>query len=57
MWFVPIAMLMAAVAFGAFAAADGRWALFGIMVMFGLFGCGLLVLHWWVLYRFGKGQT
>ena len=56
MWVVPIGLLAAAVIFGAIAAIDGRWPLFGVMVVIGLFSLGLLMLHWWVLYRFGGSQ-
>ena len=55
MWLMPIGMLVAAIGFGAFAAVDGRWALFAVMVVIGVFAVVLLTLHYWVLYRFGKG--
>jgi hypothetical protein len=54
MWLVPIGMILASITFGAIAAADGAWGLLGMMAVFGLFGIGLAVLHYWVLYRFGK---
>ena len=54
---VPIAMLAAAVVFGGIAAADGRWALAGAMFMLGLIALGLMVVHYWLLYRFGKEPT
>jgi len=54
MWFVPIAMLAAAVVFGTIAALDGQWRLLAVMVFLGMTGLGLLVLHWWLLYRFGQ---
>jgi len=57
MWAVPIAMLAAAVIFGGIAAADGRWALAGAMFMLGLIALGLMVVHYWLLYRFGKETT
>jgi hypothetical protein len=57
LWLVPIGMLVAAVVFGAVAAADGRWALFGVMIVIGLVAVGLGVAHWWVLYRFGKAAS
>ena len=57
LWAVPIAMLAAAVVFGSIAAADGRWALTGAMFMLGLIALGLMVVHYWLLYRFGKGPT
>jgi hypothetical protein len=54
LWIVPIAMLVAAIGFGAYAALDGRWALFGFMVVIGFVAVMLFAFHWWVLYRFGK---
>ncbi len=57
MWAVPVAMLAAAVIFGGIAAADGRWALAGAMFGIGLIAVGLMVVHYWLLYRFGKGPT
>lgn len=57
LWLVPIGMLLAAVVFGAIAAADGRWPLFGVMVVLGLVAVALGIAHWWVLYRFGKGPS
>lgn len=54
LWLMPIAMLITAIVFGAIAAADGRWALLAAMVIAGLFACGLLILHYWLLYRFGR---
>lgn len=56
MWFVPIAMLVAAVVFGAIAAADSNWALLAVMVVAGVFACVLMVVHFWLLYRFGRGE-
>ena len=56
MWFVPAALLVASVIFSAVAAMDGDWALLAVMVLMGLFAVSLLVLHWWLLYRFGKQQ-
>ncbi|MDO8614924.1 MAG: hypothetical protein Q7T33_04195 [Dehalococcoidia bacterium] len=53
MWLVPIAMLAAAAVFGAIAALDGRWALFVVMLFMGALGLTLLVVHWWLMYRFG----
>jgi hypothetical protein len=55
MWFVPVAMLVAAVVFGGIAAADGNWGLFVVMVVIGVFACVLMAAHYWLLYRFGKG--
>ncbi len=57
MWAVPIAMLAAAVVFGGIAAADERWALAGAMCGLGVIAVGLMVVHYWLLYRFGKGPT
>lgn len=57
LWLVPVVMLGAAVVFGGIAAADGRWPLFGVMLVIGLVAVGLMVLHYWLLYRFGKGAT
>jgi len=54
MWAVPIVMLVAAFLFGAIAAVDGRWGLLVVMIVMGLIALGLLVFHWWVLYRFGR---
>jgi hypothetical protein len=46
-------MLLTAIFFAAIAVADGRWGLFIVMIFMGLIAIGLLVFHWWVLYRFG----
>jgi len=54
MWAVPILMLVAAFLFGAIAVADERWGLLLVMTVMGLMALGLLVFHWWVLYRFGS---
>ena len=54
LWAVPIAMLGAAVVFGGIAASDGRWGLTGAMFVLGLVAIGLMVVHYWLLYRFGK---
>jgi hypothetical protein len=54
LWAVPIGMLGAAVLFGAIAAADGTWGLTAAMFVLGLFAVGLMVVHYWLLYRFGK---
>jgi hypothetical protein len=54
LWLVPIAMLLVAGGFGIYAAADGRWPLFGVMLVMALFAIGLLVLHYWIVFRFGK---
>lgn len=55
LWATPIGMLAAAVGFGAYAASDGRWVLFGVMLVMALIAVGLLLFHYWLLYRFGKG--
>lgn len=55
LWLVPIGMLITATVFGAWAAIDGRWALFGFMVVIEFVAIMLLIFHWWILYRFGKG--
>ncbi len=52
LWGVPVLMLAASVTFGAIAAADGKWALLGVMVVMGLLAVGLLVFHWWIVQRF-----
>ena len=54
LWAMPIAMLAAAVVFGGLAAADGRWGLTGAMFGLGLIAVALMVVHYWLLYRFGK---
>jgi len=54
LWVVPIAMFGAAVVFGGIAAADGSWGLTGAMFVLGLIAIGLMVMHYWLLYRFGK---
>jgi membrane protein YdbS with pleckstrin-like domain len=55
MWIVPVVMLLGAVVFGAIAAADGNWALVAVMFVIGVTAVGLMYLHYWVMYRFGKG--
>ena len=57
MWLVPIVMLLAAVGFAVYAAADGRWVLFILMCLMGVLAIGLLFAHYWVLYRFGKDAS
>jgi membrane protein YdbS with pleckstrin-like domain len=54
MWLVPVVMLLGAVIFGAIAAAGGNWALVAVMIVIGATAVGLLYLHYWVMYRFGK---
>jgi branched-subunit amino acid transport protein len=55
MWFVPVAMLAAAVVFGVVAALDSNWGLLAVMVVAGIFALVLMVVHYWLLYRFGRG--
>jgi hypothetical protein len=53
-WLVPIGVLVASTVFSVIAAMDGRWGLLAVMVVIGVFfGLGLLLVHWWVIYRFG----
>jgi hypothetical protein len=54
MWLVPFTMILAAVLFGVVAVSDGKWGLFVVMFFMGALGAGLLVVHYWLLYRFGK---
>ncbi len=54
LWLVPIAMVAVAGVLSVIAALGGRWALLAVMIVVGVFGIGLLVLHWWVMYRFGR---
>jgi hypothetical protein len=54
LWIVPIAMLAVSVVFGVIAALEESWGLLVVMVLMGLFAFGLLMLHWWAMYRFGK---
>lgn len=54
LWIVPIGLLAGAVVFGVIAALEGSWALFGVMIVIGLFALGLMMLHWWAMYRFGR---
>ena len=54
MWAIPVLMLVAAIVFSAIAATDERWGLLAVMIVMGLLAVGLLVFHWWVLYRFGS---
>ncbi len=56
LWLMPIGMLLVAVVFAVVAALDERWALLAVMVLLGVFATGLLALHWWALYGFGKGS-
>ena len=53
MWFVPSAMLVASVVFGVIAAVNGSWGLLAVMVLLGVLAIGMMVFHWWLLYRFG----
>lgn len=54
LWLVPIGMMIGATGFGLYAAIDGRWPLFGFMVVIEFVAISLLIFHWWILYRFGK---
>ena len=54
LWLMPLGMLVVAVAFAVVAALDERWALLTVMVLMGVTAIGLLALHWWALYGFGK---
>lgn len=54
LWVVPIGMLAVSGVFGVIAALDESWALLAVMVVMGLFAIGLLMLHWWAMYRFGR---
>ena len=56
MWFVPVAMLGAAVVFGTIAALDERWGLLAMMVFIGVIAAAMLYFHWWILYRFGHSE-
>lgn len=57
LWLVPIGMLLASIGFGAWAAVDGKWGLFGMMCVMAVFALVLLFLHYWILYRFGKDAS
>ena len=54
LWLVPTAIVAVASVLSVIAALAGRWGLLAVMIVMGLFGIGLLVLHWWVMYRFGR---
>lgn len=56
LWVVPVGMLVAAAVFGTVAALDESWALLVVMVLMAFFAIGLLLLHWWAMYRFGSNQ-
>ncbi|MFQ5473404.1 MAG: hypothetical protein ACE5FA_11040 [Dehalococcoidia bacterium] len=56
LWLMPIVMLVVAVVFAVIAALDERWALLTVMGLLGAFAIGLLGLHWWAMYGFGKGS-
>jgi hypothetical protein len=53
MWVAPIAIIVASAVFSTIAVLDERWALLAVMLVMGVFGVALLLLHWWLLYRFG----
>jgi hypothetical protein len=54
MWLVPVVILLAAVVFGAIAVSDGKWGFLVVMIVIGASAIGLMYLHYWVMYRFGK---
>ena len=56
MWLVPFAMMLSALVFGVLAASDGKWGLVVVMFVIGVTGVGLLALHYWVMFRFGKNS-
>ena len=56
MWIVPVVMLLGALVFGAIAVNDGNWALAVVMIVIGATAVGLMYLHYWVMYRFGKKE-
>jgi len=53
MWFVPLAMLAASVVFAVVAAVNESWGFLAIMLVTGVLAVGMLLFHWWLLYRFG----
>jgi hypothetical protein len=52
MWMVPIVMLAGSAVFSVVAALEGDWALMGVMLVIGVFGLILGLVHAWLLYRF-----
>jgi len=54
MWIAPVAMLVVSGVFAVLSALDGNWGLMAVMVVIGVVAVGMLVLHWWLLYRFGR---
>ena len=54
LWLVPIGMIIASAVFSVVAALDERWGLLAVMVVMGVFGLGLLLVHLWLMYRFGQ---
>jgi hypothetical protein len=56
LWIVPVGMIVASAVFSVVAALDERWGLLAVMVVMGVFGLGLLVFHFWLMYRFGQSQ-
>ena len=54
LWVVPIVMLVTAAVLGVIAGLDGRWGLAAAMFLLGAFAVGLMVLHLWALYGFGR---
>jgi hypothetical protein len=56
LWLVPVGMLVASAVFAVVAAKDERWGLLAVMIVMGVFGLVLLVLHMWLMYRFGRSS-
>ncbi len=54
LWLVPVAIMAIAGVLSVIAALGGRWGLLAVMIVIGIVGAGLLALHWWVMYRFGR---
>ncbi len=54
MWLVPVVMLVGAVVFGVIAVNDGKWGLLVVMIVMGAIALGLMYLHYWLMYRFGR---
>jgi hypothetical protein len=54
LWIVPVGMLIVSTVFAVVAVLDESWGLLAVMVLMAVFALGLLMLHWWAMYRFGK---
>lgn len=54
LWLVPTGMLASATVFSVVAALSERWALMAVMILIGLLAIGLLIFHFWLVYRFGS---